>query len=227
MEAAIIEKIRKLLALSTSHEPHEAALAMEKARHLMEQHKITQVDLEAAKLTHENLLRDRKLFKVYDSVLVNVIKDVFSVEIILVGKIEYLIVGESLNVQLAKYALAVTGRQLEKDRSLFIQNLSKRLKRASKVKQGDDFAYGWCCALRSNLRHLKSGLDQDLFKSWWLLKKGGEFVETEGKKTTGKLHERGFTLGFLAGKKVRIQKPLDVVNEQNKLGIGVNLLGGR
>ena len=44
----IIEKVKKLLALSESNEPHEAALAMEKARALMTEHGISVSDLKVA-----------------------------------------------------------------------------------------------------------------------------------------------------------------------------------
>lgn len=47
----IIEKIKKLLALSTSHEPHEAALAMKMARELMDTYSISTSDLEVSDIT--------------------------------------------------------------------------------------------------------------------------------------------------------------------------------
>ena len=42
---AIIEKIKKLLRLEMSSEPHEAALAMRRARELMDKHGVTQAEI--------------------------------------------------------------------------------------------------------------------------------------------------------------------------------------
>ena len=53
---SIVEKIRKLLELSQSSNPHEAALALEKANKLMEEHQIAMNDLKiVSQVTHSGL----------------------------------------------------------------------------------------------------------------------------------------------------------------------------
>jgi hypothetical protein len=55
-EEKIVEKIRKLLALSKSDNPHEAAIALQKATQLMEEYQIKNIDLIPEQdVTHSDL----------------------------------------------------------------------------------------------------------------------------------------------------------------------------
>jgi hypothetical protein len=61
MDNSIKEKIQKLLRLSKSSNPHEAALAMEKAQSLLTEHKLAMADVEAFK-TPDSVVMGRAEF---------------------------------------------------------------------------------------------------------------------------------------------------------------------
>lgn len=59
MDAQIVERIRKLLALSTSDNQHEAELAMKKANDLMAEHQISMTQVEVDNATKDGVVEDR------------------------------------------------------------------------------------------------------------------------------------------------------------------------
>jgi hypothetical protein len=162
MDQKLLEKIGKLLALGESSEPHEAALAMQKARELMETYQVSQVHVAASQLREKVVAGPRARVKAYEAKLERVIERVFSVKIFRLPDHQALLfVGDSINIEVAAYAYTVAYRKLEKDRAAFIDTLHPRMKRANKTKPGDDFAYGWTYAVAQNMQHLSSTLEAE------------------------------------------------------------------
>jgi len=152
MNKSIIQKIKKLLALSKSANEHEAALALQRAQALMEKHEVSELDIElsdikekAAKAGTQNNLPHWK------SGLAHVIADAFGVRWFqqwgLKGA-EVVFVGIDAYAEISSYAFTVLNRQLVKARRDYYIGLSKRFKQANRTRKADLFALAFVHALQ-------------------------------------------------------------------------------
>lgn len=115
-QSRIIEKISKLLAMSESTNPNEAAIALERAQKLMAEYKIDVSDVSMNSISEiredvPSILRDRKLY----AVIASIISKSFGVEPIthiVKGSIKAVsFIGPNERVQTAAYAFTVVARQ--------------------------------------------------------------------------------------------------------------------
>ncbi|BBU85042.1 hypothetical protein EIMP300_64420 [Escherichia coli] len=127
-----IEKLKKLLALAASGNPHEAALALRRARKLMDVHGITHSDIAMSDIDETishywptGSLRPPR----YMLGLMNIIREVFGVNSIIhpgthpsVG-----FYGNRERAALAAYTWEVLARQLKKARQQYISAQNKRI----------------------------------------------------------------------------------------------------
>ncbi len=125
--AKVIEKISKLLAMSNSSNPNEAAIALERAQKLMEEHNLTRSDISLSSITEVKedvpyMLRDRRLY----SLIVNIISRSFGVDPIthIIGKTTKAVtfIGPNERVKTAAYAFTVVARQAAIAKNIFARN---------------------------------------------------------------------------------------------------------
>ena len=148
------------MALAKSSNPNEAATALRQAQAMMQQHGLSQLDVDASQV--ESRLADVDAGRKppsYVVMLVNVVAKafgVFPVYQITGGRTGYTAQVEFLGLQgrpeVAGYALEVLGRQLKRDRTAFLASLDKRLKRSTKTRRGDLYAEGWIVAMRRQVK---------------------------------------------------------------------------
>jgi hypothetical protein len=165
MDKKALDKIKKCLRLAKSSNAHEAAAAMRQAQKLMEIHGVTSDDVAISDV--ESYVASAGAGKTppkHVAMLANMVAGAFGAEIVYTpaydgerwhGRFEFF--GVNGAGEVAGYAFEVLGRQLKRDRAAFSATLSKRLKRATKVRRGDLYAQAWLNAVAKQVtRHQRT-----------------------------------------------------------------------
>lgn len=147
---AIIAKIKKCLALAKSNNEHEAAVALRQAQRLMQQHGITDFDIETADIQEEATRAgaSSKPSKWECGLAMRVAK-AFDCSVFLacgypVGK--WTFVGAAPAGEIARYAFEVMFRQVKRARQSYIKATLKRCGPANRTRRADLFCEGWVTA---------------------------------------------------------------------------------
>ncbi len=168
----ILEKIKKVMALSSSSNEAEAALALEKAQELMTQYGLSERDI------HLSLIGEfatesgaGKRPSVWESNLASVVGQVFGCRIVHRGpqwdykpsgtpnfvhrvlhqRPKWIFIGITPQEEVAAYVFAVLYRQCRTARSEFIKTKLKRCPRINKTIRANSFCEGWVCAVKSKV----------------------------------------------------------------------------
>lgn len=210
----IIEKIKKLLALSKSDNQHEAALALQKAFQLMKAHNITDYDIamsevKEAKSQPINGIR----VNIIKHKLASLIARLFSCELYYSGlyngdarkKTIVNFVGIDANAEIASYCFDLLERKMNKDRAEYMKTIPKRTKPYNKAKRAHAFCMGWLIPIAEKVVHLVPVLDVDskivtYMQAKELMTRQAKKVNT-GKKTTA---QDAMADGYNAGSKVNV-----------------------
>lgn len=143
----IINKIKKCLALAKSSNGNEAATALRQAQKLMQQHNISQEDIDLAemnaKTTRSGKARTPPKYVIY---LASLICRAFGVEMIFKETLDGCdveFIGLGIQPETASYAYDVLLRQLTRDRKAYMATLSNRCKTTTKTRKADIFAEHW------------------------------------------------------------------------------------
>ncbi|KGB24290.1 DUF7168 domain-containing protein [Acetobacter tropicalis] len=152
------ERLRKLLALSKSSNPAEAALALEKAQQLMAELGLDADDLELLDIESEDvdaLLSTSTVLPLYVAGLIRMVTDTMGVDVVYTPRLGRLhFIGNKAKAEIAGYAYGVLARQLRKERQTFLKGQSKRLKRSTRIGRADQYAEGWVTAARKKVSAL-------------------------------------------------------------------------
>lgn len=157
-QKTVMERLKKLLALSRSSNVHEAAAALARAQQLMHEHQITEDDLVlsnvgdfACRFTWGAKCRPTR----YQTRLWSMINAVFGVRsVFMEGSGQIRFYGLSDRAEIAAYTCDVLSRQLRQARADFLGAQNKRVKRTTKISRADNFAEGWILAVRSKAQRL-------------------------------------------------------------------------
>jgi hypothetical protein len=146
-----IERIKKLLALATSSNAHEAANAMNKAQSLMRKYQIDHQDIELSEIESADASMEPTNPPLWTILLITMIHDAFGVKSVLgesikpsgrvCGQVTFW--GPAAKAQVAKYCFDVLYRQLLADRKRFIAGLHKNCKPLTKRRRADWYCQGW------------------------------------------------------------------------------------
>ena len=146
----ILRKIEACLALAGSDNPNEAATALRQAQKLMAKYGLTRARIGE----HSARARSGKTPPNYLAGLVSMVARAFGTHPIyrtvrrgLSLSSELIFVGPDSHAQISAYAFEVLQRQLLRDRSRYLAELPKRLKRSTKTRRADAFAEAWVCAV--------------------------------------------------------------------------------
>lgn len=147
----LLAKIKKLLALAKSPNPHEAASALAMAQKLMKEYQISQEDVEITTKESETLFARRT--PMYIHKLLRVICLAFGCEGYLSkwDKAKAVFLGQEERPEIASYCFDVLYRKLMKARKEFIANQSKRLKRSTLIARADLYCEGWVQGVYENI----------------------------------------------------------------------------
>lgn len=210
---AIIERLKKLMALSRSSNVHEAAAAMERATQLMQEHQITEDDLVLSNVTECNtsFAWGAKVNPArYQTWLWNMIQDVFGVEWVFNTHSSHVtFYGLSCRAEMAAYTCDVLSRQLRCARADFLKSQNKRLKRQTKISRAENFAEGWIVAVRSKAQSMAVSQDERTLmltyakRTWGQLESLSMRAAREARGTS-----EAFGSGYREGKNANLHRPM-------------------
>lgn len=144
---SILAKIKKCLALAKSSNEHEAAIALRQAQRLMQQHGITDFDIEVADMQEEATKAgaSQKPPK-WECGLAMRVAAAFDCQVFLaidypVGR--WVFVGAAPAGEVACYAFAVMFRQVKRSRADYIKTALKRCGPTNRTRRADLYCEGW------------------------------------------------------------------------------------
>jgi hypothetical protein len=148
-------KIRKLLALSGSPNPNEAAASLEMAQKLMAEYRISGNEINRLDIGEEAARTTRRDNPPkYESYLIFCIANAFGCEYLYrhgAGGCSWRFVGLSHRVRVAAFLGTVLLRRLRKARAEYIKTLYRVRSRYRKTQRADDFCTSWVLAVVQKL----------------------------------------------------------------------------
>lgn len=157
MDEKIMERLKKLLALSKSPNPHDAALALEKAQRFMAENGLCQDDidlLDIGETLADSVLSSASAPPEYMGWLLTVITTAMGCKA-LYARTQVAFVGVSARCAIAAYMYDVLARQLRKQRRDFIRALDKRTLPKNRTAKADAFCEGWVMGVQSRVEAMK------------------------------------------------------------------------
>ena len=130
---ALMERIKKLMALAQSSNPNEASIALSRAQKLMQEHELSMDDINLSEIDTQNeailpAMRDKVLF----TLLAHIIMRAFGVEAIfkMRGKFFYAVsfIGPRSRLQAACYTFTILSRQAAQVKKDFSASVRQELK---------------------------------------------------------------------------------------------------
>jgi len=226
-KSKILDRIRKCLALGKSANENEAATALRQARKLMDQHGLTEADVDTAQVTQwVGEIGRRNQPPLWLHRLALVIADTWDCVLIYdqgtpthYGLVRF--IGVGAKPELAAYTWQVLSRLLERSRAAHVRGLRKGLKRQTKVRRGDLYAKGWTYAVYEKVADLAGNNEKDkaLIDAW--LRQQGVRTQKTAARDTGKglrQHDTGsFVAGRSDGSQVQLYRPIQESGRQQSL----------
>ena len=213
----IMRKIERCLALSQSANAHEAGIALRQAQRLMATNGLSEQDIALTSVTeHAVTAQAGKTPPRYLDALATLINAAFGTQVVYspipyrsghhvrwVGQWQFL--GTDGTSQIAAYAYEVLQRQLIRDRKAFQDDLSKRIKRATRIRRGDAYAEAWVMGARESSVPLEMTEETVSVLAAYTAQRFGR-LESLSPRQHGRLGHHDFTAvreGFSAGRNAR------------------------
>lgn len=232
VDEAILDKIRKLFALSSSPNQHESESALAKAYEIMEKYN---VDMSHLATRDDQYVREsyskRGRAPVEDLFIRWIVEEFFSVKTVHIrghrGMYTYCIVGKKHNIIIVEYVFGFLRRTFNALWKIASKTLTrKRMSRSRKLKLRNTFYRGIYVGLHSKLKDTKEHFQQQtgimLVKDANLDDAYAAFFPTA---TSKKIQLRSpsnrdtgaFLDGFDRGKQIEINKPIGGGSERHLL----------
>lgn len=173
---AIIDKIKKCLALSASSNEHEAEIALNQARKLMEAHGISGLDIDAAAADERRAKSGATSRPAnWETALAMKVGDAFGCTVIFSGgwwnkSGEWCFIGCGTAPEIAQYAFTVLHRQAKRAREEHIKTNLKRCKTATKTRRADLFSMAWVFAVTGKITKFAGNEEQQVSINAYMLK---------------------------------------------------------
>lgn len=134
MNNKVLDKLKKLLRLAKSSNPHEASLALSRAQKLMIEHNIGADNPELNGVCDETITSQLRIQTppAYLAGLFNLVKEAFGCDGYFqptFTRMEMVFIGHDQRPEIAGYVYTVLERQLTAARKEFMSTLSKRMKK--------------------------------------------------------------------------------------------------
>jgi hypothetical protein len=219
----IKKKIKKLLALSTSPNANEAALALEMAQKLMAEYGVKINESGEFEITEERIDGNGGTHPPqYEIYLVAEIATAFGCRIAygvvrhlpksLYGnyyddfKYGHVFVGLDHRVKIASFIADILLRKLKKSRKEYMKKLNRVRIRANKIKRADDFCLGWAFTVVSKLHEFTNTPDEQLAIDNYVADLDwGDDLKTISRKKVERSGINDFASGRRAAKDVQIR----------------------
>lgn len=200
-----LDKIRKLLALAGSDNPHEAAAALRQAQALMRKYSVDDAAVAMSQVQQSSASAAREAFPLWLSLLVSVVADAFACKAWLDcayqrrGLVHFL--GVDAKPEIATYAFTVLRRQLTASRARYYK--TTRGKRANRIRRADDYALAFVIAIGDEVERFAGKVPYVVERAYLAIREQRGLVKRNRK--VGKLDDRAAAAGFTEGSKVRLQ----------------------
>ena len=225
----ILERIKKLLALSQSDNPNEAAVALNMAQKLMAERGVSETTLRLSDVNHRDVKSPFSVSKPkdYELVLACQVAKALGCEIIWVLGESWMrdagldcsglfrLIGLKPKTEVASYALAVLLKKLQSGRSQHVQGLRLTkpwLQKKELVAAGDGYCKGWVVGVIKPLTHFAMGQEEQVLLEAYKNEKMNITGEADAQKRKGDLGS------ILKGRE-------DGANEKLHRPMGTNALG--
>lgn len=210
----LLSKIKKLLALSKSANPHEAAAALRQAQKLMQEHQIQQDEVEITEKANPQKFARKAPQYIHE--LCGVINKAFGVSCYLQDdgypiKSHVVFFGQDERPEIASYCFDVLFRQLNTARKAFNAGQNKRLKRSTLISRADAFCEGWVIGVYKSVKDFALNLSE---KEQMALDNYHQHLQDVYRIRQGKVREVGNTKerngnesrwqGYQQGKQVKL-----------------------
>jgi len=168
-----LEKLVKLLALAQSSNPHEAALALQMAKDIMQKYNLTEGDVNEADLQEAKFQSTTKNPEVAHSILAGLVANAFHCVLYKTRntdnfRIEFNFVGLSHKAENAAYVYEVLLRQLKADALSFAKEIPKQTKPKNRANRIYTFSLGWVNAIHQLVKSFAAIPENELavLKAW-------------------------------------------------------------
>lgn len=146
-----IDRIAKLLALSTSPNQNEARTAKEKAQELIKKYNLTQG--EVAGIKEVRYKTNTIILKEYEGILADTVARALQCHLVVSSrwgeKTQFVFIGIQHKTENAKYLFTVLLRMLNAARKNFLKTIPKQTKPKNKKKRAESFCFGWVYGIES------------------------------------------------------------------------------
>lgn len=211
---AVLEKIKKCLALSKSANEHEAAQAMKQAQVLMKKYEVDAVDVVLSEVSEKGC--DRQMaFKLasWQWKVAKMVADIFGCESYKRGK-TMMFYGLGNRAEIAAYTFDVVYRQISVARREFLKTCQAR-KPANRTYLADQFCEGWLAGAWNKVKKFEMSDEEKTVMDGYAEKehKGMPIAATRDAKSS-KLEGtsvalEALMLGNEAGKKVQLHHAMN------------------
>lgn len=210
----LLSKIKKLLALARSTNPHEAAAALKQAQKLMQEHQIQQSEVEISESHNGKKFAPKAPQYIHN--LAGVIEKAFGVRCYFCGsgypfKYSAVFFGQYERPEIASYCFDVLFRQLNTARREFNASQSKRLKRSTLISRADAFCEGWVNGVYQSVKEFALTLTEEeetaLANYQQLLRETRHLKEGKAREAGNTRERNGDDArwqGYQQGKKVKL-----------------------
>ncbi|NNB15933.1 DUF2786 domain-containing protein [Pseudomonas fragi] len=204
-----LEKIKKLLRLAASDNPHEAATAMRQARALMEKYRLEESDVQLAEVYECAARSGSKMTPPqWEANMVGAVSQAYACKVLFMTGIgEWRFIGEM--AELASYTMTLLLRQVRQSRRDFISTQLKRCKTATKTKRADVFCSAWVSAVRKQVMAFAGNDEPSPATAAYMLKHHADTAKLDcrnrnANKGTGLRAMTDAMHGFIAAGDVRL-----------------------
>lgn len=223
-----LQKIKKCLALASSSNPHEAAVAMRQAQKLMQQFGLSEVDVTLADVAESTALAKTVDLVQWEAVLSSMVAQAFGCHVYTSQRRKlsqtltyrrervYVFVGVGAAAEVASYAYDVLSRQCAKDRRAHIATQPKTCKPKTKTARGDAYAEGWCTGVKSKLEAFSGDERNAVLIAQYMQSRHTEMSSTAPKdRTQGKnVKHNDFHNGVQAGRNAQLDRGISAATPQ-------------
>jgi len=207
MNEKILDKIKKLLRLAKSSNPHEASLALARAQKLMVEHSIGADSPELSGVCDETITSQLRIQTppAYVAGLFNLVRQAFGCDGYFqptFTRMEIVFIGHDQRPEIAGYVYTVLERQLTTARKEFMSTLSKKMKKVNKTARADQFCEGWVVGVYSKVEAIALNDDEKLQIETFKNSTDLEKANVRAAKTAGRKGEEARYQGFKESKNV-------------------------
>ncbi|MDP8080213.1 DUF2786 domain-containing protein [Phocoenobacter skyensis] len=214
----LLNKIKKLLALSKSSNPYESAKALEMAQKLMAKYQVNQIDIEVSESDSKQKFAQKPAK--YINGLACIITKAFGVECYFSNaiknndfygdsKMHAVFFGQEERPMIASYCFDVLFRQLQKARKEFIATQSKRLTRSTLIARADSFCDGWVTGVYQEVNDFAlTPKEKSIIEEYQINLRKKMTLKKATTREVGNTREKGYNtsqnIGYQQGRKVKL-----------------------